>query len=361
MQIILNNYEALKKYLIDKNIRKPFIVCTHSFYKSNLYYKLQMFNKNIIYFDDFKPNPSYDSVCSGLEEFKKNKCDSIIAIGGGSAIDVAKCIKLELDKNIEFIVSPTTAGTGSEATKFAVIYKNGNKTSVEDETLIPNAVFFEDVVLKTLPLYQKKATLLDAFSHAIESIWSVNSTDESKKFASKAIELIVKNMDLYLNNDEASFSKMFEASNLAGKAINITKTTAGHAMCYKLTTLYGISHGHAAMLINSELFPYMIENMEKTVDIRGIDYLNNVFNYIKLLLNNNEYYFKEVLLNLDLYNIDFNIDDIDTLVESVNIERLANNPIKLEKEDIREIYLRLFNKIKESQCESNRFCKGIKR
>ena len=228
-------------------------------------------------------------------------------------MDVAKCIKLysNMDDNknyldqkivlndVKLLAIPTTAGTGSEATKYAVIYYNNEKKSIEHESIIPNYVLFIPQLLKTLPLYQKKSTVLDALSHSIESIWSINSNEESINYSIEAIKIIKENFKDYLNNNEDTFMEMLKASNYAGKAINITKTTAGHALCYKLTSLYNISHGHSAMLVNSILFPYMLNHMEKCIDKRGIEYLKKRFDMI-IDLFNNEDYFKELLKNLDL-------------------------------------------------------------
>ncbi len=384
MQKILNNSSEFEEYLKNNGFKNTLIVCGHSFYRSALFNKVnQIYETNDInktYFDKFTPNPTYEEVCEGLKIFKENECDSIIAIGGGSAIDVAKCIKMFSDMNdeelylnqeikgndIPFITVPTTAGTGSEATHFAVIYYKGEKKSVAHESSIPDAVLFEPSFLKTLPLYQKKSTMLDALSHSIESMWSVNSNDESTKYAKSSIELIIKNMDKYLENDEATFIDILTAANLAGKAINITKTTAGHAMCYKLTSLYGISHGHAAMLINSELYPFMVDNLDKCIDKRGVDHLKNVLTIISQItfnssLEESKDYFRNIVSNLGLYDVDINEDDMEELVRSVNLERLSNHPIKLEKKDLREIYERIFSRIKESKNESNRLSKDIKK
>ena len=350
----LNNYI---KYIDKENI---LLVCDKSFYNTELYKDIKKINKKIICFDDFNPNPTYESVRKGVEIFKKNKCEYIIAIGGGSSMDVAKCIKLysNMDDNknyldqeivlndVKLLAIPTTAGTGSEATKYAVIYYNNEKKSIEHESIIPNYVLFIPQLLKTLPLYQKKSTVLDALSHSIESIWSINSNEESINYSIEAIKIIKENFKDYLNNNEDTFMEMLKASNYAGKAINITKTTAGHALCYKLTSLYNISHGHSAMLVNSILFPYMLNHMEKCIDKRGIEYLKKRFDMI-IDLFENENYFKELLKSLNLYNIDINYNDIDLLVNSVNIERLSNNPIKLEKEDIKTLYLSLFSEVKK--------------
>lgn len=381
MQKILsskNNYIELNNFFKEHSYKNILLVCSNHFYNSNLHKYIEKYTKelniNVFYFDKFEPNPSYESVCLGIEMFNKNNCNFIIAVGGGSAMDVAKCIKLYANMNhnknylkqevipndIEMLAVPTTAGTGSEATKFAVIYYKGEKQSITSESFIPQIVLFDSSFLKTLPLYQKKATVLDAFSHSIESIWSVNSTSESIKYATKAIKIIISNFDEYLLNNNTTFEEMLKASNYAGKAINITKTTAGHAMCYKLTSLYKISHGHAAMMVNSELLPYMIENQEKCIDKRGINHFKNILEIISTALGCSnigdlKLYFANLLKKLDLYDVEINYDDINLLVESVNIERLANNPIKLDNTDINKIYTNLFDKIMEEKNESKRF------
>ncbi len=366
-QIILNNYIKLNEYLKNNNINNIFIVCL-GIIKDLEIYKILENNENIkkTYFTNFKPNPTYESVCEGLNYFKKSQSKFIIAIGGGSALDVAKCIKLfsSLDSNknyleqeyknndIELMAIPTTAGTGSEATRYAVIYHQGIKQSITHDSIIPSIVLFDDNILNTLPLYQKKATFLDALSHAIESFWSINSTKESKDYSKKSIELIINNYREYLKENKDVFNNMLMAANLAGKAINITQTTAGHAMCYKLTSLYGISHGHAAALVNSLLLPYMIENTKKCIDSRGEEYLKEVFYELTTILhlkNLDELkkYLENLLNELDLYNVNVSNNDIDELTKSVNPTRLKNNPVELDEEGIKKIYQKLFKKIEK--------------
>ena len=367
-QIILKNYSELDNYFKEKSINNIFIVCFDIIKDMEIYQVLEKMNIKKTYFMDFLPNPSYESVCKGLDIFKKENTNFILAIGGGSALDVAKCIKLfsSLDSNknyleqtytdndVTLLAVPTTAGTGSEATRYAVIYYNGKKQSITHESIIPSIVLFDSKMLESLPLYQKKATLLDALSHAIESYWSVNSNNESKEYARKAIELIINNYEKYLSEDSSVYSDMLYASNLAGQAINITQTTAGHAMCYKLTSLYGISHGHSASLINSILLPYMIDHIDKCIDNRGKEYLSTIFKELVRIFKLNSFdelkeYLENLLDKLDLYNIQVNDNDLDELVNSVNLDRLKNNPIKLDNNDIREIYTKLFKKIERKK------------
>ena len=184
----------LKEVFEQHSTRQVLFVLGASFRKQKLYGRLLELMKNAgvgcTEFSDFQPNPKYESVVAGIEALRAHHCDFIIAAGGGSAMDVAKCIKLfsemDLSKNcleqeivenaLPLLAIPTTAGTGSEATRFAVIYYQGNKQSVAHPSCVPGWVLMEPELLESLPMYQRKATMLDAFCHAAESFWSVNST-----------------------------------------------------------------------------------------------------------------------------------------------------------------------------------------
>ncbi|MBO5560902.1 MAG: phosphonoacetaldehyde reductase [Firmicutes bacterium] len=364
MQKILspnNDYSELTQYLKENRLNKIFLVCDSSlpFLKINDYFTSlpEKAGIEVVYFNDFKPNPLYESVVKGVDLFLSQNCDAIIAVGGGSAMDVAKCIKLysNMDKNenylkqtivpndIPLLAVPTTAGTGSEATRYAVIYYNDEKQSVADYSCIPSVILLDPSVLKTLPEYQKKSTMLDALCHSIEAFWSVNSTDESKEYSKQAIKLILENLDGYIKNEDTANANMLVAANTAGKAINITQTTAGHAMCYKLTSLYNIAHGHAAALCVKKLFPYMIMHTEKCIDPRGEDCLKTTFEEIAKAMdcldaNEAAQKFEKIVDSLNLTVPKPEQKDFDILTDSVNVTRLKNNPVELDKETIRKLY-----------------------
>ena len=354
-----DNYKELDEWISDK--KKVFLVCDDSLkFLDKFSSKLNDITKPIVRFSNFKPNPHYDSVVEGVELFREHKCDSIIAVGGGSAIDVAKCIKLysncssdgkngswlkedTIPNDIPFLAMPTTAGTGSEATRYAVIYYKGEKQSITSESFIPETVLMDANALKTLPLYQKKATMCDALCHAIESFWSINSTDESKIFSREAIEGVLNNMDGYLNGtDEGNYGMLF-AAHKAGQAINITQTTAGHAMCYKITSLFNCAHGHAAILCDRILFNWMIENTNKCVDPRGEQYLKNTLNEIGVAMGCHDAKSGAEKL-IDIFD-DLSLDvpvatesQFEELKTSVNPVRLKNHPIRLDIETIDRLY-----------------------
>lgn len=356
-----NYYKELDEYFLKLAVKKILLVCGNSIVRLQVNGYFQTLTERIgieiVRFSEFKPNPQYRYVEKGVEFFCRSKCDAIVAVGGGSAMDVAKCIKLYANmdtnmnylkqeivpNNIPLIAIPTTAGTGSETTRFAVIYHEGEKQSVADYSCIPEAVVFDSSTLEFLPDYHRKASMMDALCHAMESFWSVNSTVKSQQYSIQAIRMIMESKEAYLENNNRGNANMLKAANMAGKAINITQTTAGHAMCYKLSSLYGIAHGHAAALCIAKLWPFMIENTDRCIDPRGVDYLKGVFSSIAEAMGCNNV--KEAVSKytniLSFLFLDISKSkeaDYEVLRTSVNFVRLKNNPVWLDEETIDELY-----------------------
>lgn len=357
-------YNELKNILLRYGHKNVLLVCDDAYNFLTIKNTIENLKEivKIYKFNEFKPNPEYNSVCKGIELLHAKNCTCILAIGGGSAIDVAKCIKLfsnmDREKNyleqeiipndILLIAIPTTAGTGSESTRYAVIYYDHEKQSITHESAVPKYAFLAPHLLETLPLYQKKATMLDALCHSVESFWSVNSTTESKELSKKAITLILDNIDAYLANEKSGNLNMMIAANIAGQAINITQTTAGHAMCYKITSMFGLAHGHSAALCLPVIWKYMMCHPDKVADSRGRNYLSGVFDDLSQVLgvDNCEkapLLIESILERLDLIpEIILDEDSLEILTSSVNVTRLKNSPVELNKKDIRSIYSLIF-------------------
>ena len=364
-QKILNGIIHLSEAL--EGATKVFVVCDSSYPFLNIKSDIENMGKPHVLFSDFTPNPVYEDVCKGIDLFQITKCDTLLAIGGGSAIDVAKCIKLavlakegnnaiipplvntrvECDgTKLPFIAIPTTAGTGSESTHNAVMYYEGAKQTVTNDAVLPDIAILEPKVLKTLPLYQKKCTMLDALCQGIESWWSVNSTDESYDYSRQTIELIMANWRAYIfeNNEEAAANIMLGA-NYGGRAINITQTTAAHAMSYKITSLYRLPHGHAVAVGLPEIWQYMLTHMDRCIDPRGSEYLSGIFQRIATAMGCSSVedaiaLFRQMLKEMDIQNpvSEHLPSDILLLTSSVNPIRLKNNPVELDEATIRNLY-----------------------
>lgn len=376
MHKVLKGIDNLKEVLAGFNCKKLFLVVDSSFPFLNIKEQIEPIAIEKVFFSDFTPNPLYEQVVKGVKLLREEKCDAILAVGGGSAIDVAKCIKLAVVSKegtealipplvstmveipelatLPLIAIPTTAGTGSESTHNAVMYYKDAKQTVTSDAILPDVAILEPSVLKTLPLYQKKCTMMDALCQGIESWWSVNSTDESKEYSKKAVELIMANWEAYVfENETNAMEQIMIAANYAGRAINIAQTTAAHAMSYKITSLYKLPHGHAVAMCLPEIWKYMIENMDKCCDIRGIEYLNKIFIQIAVEMgcasaNDAIILFRRMMAKQNLLkpSIESSVRDLEILYPSVNPVRLKNNPIKLSLDGIINVYSKIINKQK---------------
>ena len=368
MQKIINGIAQLPAILKEVGCEKLFLVVDSSYPFLNIKNDIEALPvKESVMFSDFTPNPLYEQVCNGIELLKSSNCDTIIAVGGGSAIDVAKCIKLAVlaeegnaaiipplvntrvacdGAKLPFIAIPTTAGTGSESTHNAVMYYEGAKQTVTNDGVLPDYAILEPSVLKTLPLYQKKCTMMDALCQGIESWWSVNSTEESYEYSRKTIELIMANWRKYIfENDDEAAKQIMLAANYGGRAINITATTAAHAMSYKITSLYKLPHGHAVAVCLPEIWEYMISHMDNCIDKRGKEYLHDIFNDISASMGcagptEAITLFRDMMQDMELKNpiAENRKQELDVLSTSVNPVRLKNNPIQIDQETAKVLY-----------------------
>lgn len=351
--IITDDYYSELLNILKKD-EPVFIVSSKSMTK-NIISKVSQITKKYIIFNNYNPNPTFEDIMLGKELFVDSKANTIIAIGGGSSIDVAKCIKAFtninseediINKNykysdIKLIAIPTTSGTGSESTEVAIMYYKGEKTSVDHPSDLPNYAILDNTLLITLPEYQKKSVMLDALCQSIEAYWSKNRSTLSKRYSKKSIELIIKNYKEYLNNDLNALKNIQIAANLSGKAITLAKTTAPHTMCYRLTTKHNIAHGHAVALTlihHWKLITELCDDKTKTMlkelsNIIGFDNIEQSIIYIENIIN-----------EMNLPNPIITEDDIKYLSDGVDLKRLYNHPIPLTYEDIYNIFSKLITK-----------------
>jgi len=232
-------------------------------------------NIDYFVFDQVTPDPTTETVNSGLTLYRENQCDSFIAIGGGSVMDCAKGIAASITKNRDikklkglfqirkslppFIAIPTTAGTGSEATLVAVITdsKKKQKFTVVDPVLVPDVAIVDPLLMVGLPAKITAETGLDALTHAIESYSGLHSTDLTKAYSSDAVKRIFNYLpSAYKDgNDLDARREMSIASFNAGVAFTRTSIGYVHAIAHQLGGYYHIPHG----LANAVILPYIME------------------------------------------------------------------------------------------------------
>lgn len=298
-------------------------------------------------FFDFSENPKYEDVLVGIDLLSRSNANIIIAIGGGSVLDMAKLIRffssyegsiengvyLKKANVIPLIALPTTAGTGAETTHFAVVYKNKVKYSVEHEYVLPDyAIVYPQLTYKN-SAYLTACAGFDALAQAIEAYWNKNATEESDMFAKKAINMLWSNLPIAVNAPNNNVRNLVsEGAYWAGRAINITKTTAPHAFSYPFTSYYGYPHGHALALVFPYIAAYNLSEYARKDDI---------FAMIDCPNDDVENYFKEYIriIGLDMRREDD--IDLELIISNINIDRLKNNPIDITKQNSLEIFNRL--------------------
>lgn len=353
----------LKMVLKQNKVTRPFFVIDKAYpFLSIKEYIDSLKLKKAIYFDAFSPNPKYEEVLDALEVFKSNKCDFIIAIGGGSCLDVAKSIKgfAPLKENyltsvigpspIKLLAIPTTAGTGSESTHFSVFYVQGEKYSLDSDYILPEYVILDSTLLRTLPRTQKFATMLDALCQATESYYACGSNETSEQYALKAIKMILSNYKNYLfGYEEKAAKNIMLGASLAGRAINISKTTAAHAMSYKLTSKFNIPHGLAVSLCLPHVFDFMKNHLDQVRNGISKRTLQAKFHKLEQLYSRltgqSVKDFIEDLTRMVIPDKGVANDHITLLelTKSVNVDRLSNNPIQLNEEDLLNLYAIILN------------------
>lgn len=229
-----------------------------------------------------------------LSTLIKAPVNGYIAVGGGTVIDTTKLLR-GLNP-IPFLAIPTTAGTGAEATRFAVFYKDGTKHSADNVGYLPTDQILIPEFCDSAPAYQKASCAFDAYAQAVESLWAKGATEESKGYAFKALDCMKQGEQLL-------------GAYWAGRAIDISRTTAAHAFSYYMTSAYGIPHGHAVYM----MFPYICKANGHPEYIKEIPELQTLKSFIN-----------EKGLNWSAF--------IDDLFLNVNAQRLSNNPCEVTKE-----------------------------
>ena len=302
-------------------------------------------------FSAFHPNPDFADCAAGAALYRAAGCDGLISLGGGSAMDTAKGVKAMLlardedaalrsqlpeDVKLPHIAIPTSAGTGAEATQIAVVYVDNQKVSLSHPALLPDGIVHDGSLLDTLPDYHRKSCALDALCQGIESYWARNATEDSRVHAYLAILGVLDNLRAYLAGDQHAQDEMMEAAYRSGRAIQISRTTAAHAMSYQLTKKLGYAHGHACMLT----LPYLWEHLATQEEALPI-----LMELADRMCLGNEAMAPRLLKGL---LIDLGMEPkgrpdeatLDALADSVNVERLSNHPEALTREELRRMYAR---------------------
>ena len=324
-------------------------------------------------FHDVVPDAPVDKISNGVKKFLEYKPEAIVAVGGGSAIDSSKAIRefaLKIDHygEVGLIAVPTTSGTGSEVTSFAVVNDTEAKVKypLVSESLTADEAILDAELVKSVPPAITADTGMDVFTHALEAYVSTAHNEFSSALAEKAIEICgVFLLRAYLDgNDMHARQKMHVASCLAGLAFNSASLGITHSMAHQLGAIFHIPHGRA----NAMLLPHIVEfnaNINKHSRSQK-EYLPSVKRYANIahilgLSNYNEVMSVRSLVNWIQFmqkemNIPLTIQEIGTITPDAYfaaVDKMADaaladactatNPRVPAKEDIIKIYTKLWS------------------
>jgi alcohol dehydrogenase class IV len=344
-----NNWQSeLNKSIKNLKISAPIIVTTPG--NRNRLSLDSKFDPQSI-FSDFGSNPNFEDCINVIEFCQKNIFDGVIALGGGSAMDLAKVVvahlclgksdiyelieyKEKFPRTIPSIFLPTTHGTASEVTMWGTIWnmKEKKKYSISHPSLYPNIAILDGNLTMSLPLDISITTVMDALSHSFEAIWNVNSNQFSSDLAIEAISIILQNVNRLKKNpsDKLARKKLLNASNKAGLAFSNTKTAAAHSISYPLTIHFGIPHGIASSITILELLNINKKSINPVIDkLLKI----NMISYDQLISKIKSIPIGVVPFSLSEWGV--KEEDLDLIVDhSFTSDRIENNIIKLSKNDI---------------------------
>lgn len=344
-----------------KNKRVFFITGKNSYLKSsaNLNFKLISKKNDCAFYFKKEYIPQYKELKIILNKINKFKPHFIFGIGGGCVLDYSKLSKILYQKNnikkiiknnsisknnykVKLYLFPTTAGSGSEATTFSAIYFNNNKMSYDNKKNIVDKIIYLPKVLTKCTKYNRSSSGIDAFNQSLESIFSRSSNSKSINYSKKSLELIFKFLIKHINNPNSITSKqMARAAFYSGKAINIAKTNAPHALSYPFTYYFNIDHGYAVSLTFLNVLKFNFKNMNNSFNpkilknrFRFVFKIFKVKNINSLIDKVKKIYEKaDVRTNFKEYNIDIRKEK-KLIIKNVNLQRLNNNPVLIEKKDL---------------------------
>ena len=346
-----------KRTILLLNIKAPIIVTSPGNRK-----RLDidsLFSPNSI-FSEIKSNPTFDDCDKIIEFCEKNNFDGVIAIGGGSAMDLAKVAISYLSlnkknlselinynkpypKKISSIFLPTTHGTASEVTMWGTLWnmKEKKKYSISNFSLYPSIAILDGNLTKSLPLDISIITTMDALSHSFEAIWNKNSNKISTSYAITAITQILKNIESFKKNPNSiKIRNIFlNASTTSGLAFSNTATAAAHSISYPLTINYGIPHGVASSMplvpllkINSKMIAGPLKKIYFNLKLSDLDELIH-----KIMLT------PKNIISYKLRDWGVKKDDLDLIVEqSFTKGRMDNNITQLTNYDIKSLLEEIF-------------------
>jgi alcohol dehydrogenase class IV len=307
-------------------------------------------------FSDISPNPDISEVNKCSERIRAKGTDIIIALGGGSSLDLAKAASIAVpdiaafhgtgkdvpSEHIPIIAVPTTSGTGSEVTCVSVLTdrRTGKKAPIVSDSFYPKAALIDPELTLSVPPHVTASTGIDVLCHAVEGYWSKGHQSICDALAVHAIKTVFAYLPTAYREPENRFAreKLAEASVMAGLAFTLPKTTSSHACSFPLTSIYRIPHGEACGL-TLDFFARVNAADSRTVELAallgysGVDAFADAIDELK----------KAIGLRTGLSDLHLTDEQTVELVQLSHHPNLDNNPVKITDEILFDLYEKLKN------------------
>ena len=362
-EIAFANLEQMKRRLLDLNAKHLLLIMgkdAADWWELHGFLKEMEQRFSLLWLQTDVANPDQNDVKEALAEVGANDLDAIIAIGGGSVIDLAKAVSAfyEKEKNtsytveeiteairsksyqkknsfVDIIAVPSTAGTGSEVTQWATVWDCGktSKFSIDAPGLKPALALIVPDLTLTLPKKLVLSTALDAVAHAVEAFWSRHTNPLVKDLSLEAVRVITANLEAALNHpqDYSLREKLCRGSLLAGLAFSQTRTTACHSISYPLSFLHGVPHGFAAAMTLAAVAEI---NKEKTANYDELEAVFAPYGGLQKWMDA----VCTGTVELRLHTFGISEGDIENIVRyAFTAGRMDNNPVDLSELDVQEI------------------------
>lgn len=362
----IHKFRSFKEFAEDFNLGKDDFILTHEVIFDSFIKELNL-QADFIFQEKYGAEPSDEMINQIISDQKNNKYKRIVAIGGGSVIDIAKILALKdvrdsleifdkkapIIKDKELIIVPTTCGTGSEVTNISIAEIKSRQTKMGlavDELYAEHAVLIPEL-LYGLPYKFFLYSSIDALIHAVESYLSPKSNSYTEMYAAEAIRIIIEGykqiIDKGQNHSKSLIEDFLVASNYAGIAFGNAGVGAVHALSYPLGGVYHVAHGEANYQFFMEVFRVYntkspngkIEKLKRLIaENLSITLDDNVFEELEKVLN-------KLIEKNKLSSYGMKIEEIELFTDGV-IEKqqrlLVNNYVALTRDDILNIYKKLY-------------------
>tara|TARA_Y100001936_G_scaffold253940_1_gene322552 strand:- start:20890 stop:22017 length:1128 start_codon:yes stop_codon:yes gene_type:complete len=310
-------------------------------------------SEKVVFYEGVSSHPVPQDIDNAVNVAVSNKCDVVIGIGGGSVMDVAKCVALLSTQpapvkeflrgdqvikipGIPCIAVPSTAGTGSEVTKWATVWDpiEKRKYSLDHDFLYPKVALVDPTLTYSMPDWVTATTGLDALTQAIEAYWSKASQPTSDMYALASVSKIINNLkQAFDSGDPFARREVAAGSLMAGQAFSNTRTTICHSLSYPMTANWGIVHGQAVSITlpvfleaNAEV---LAVKMDSLLDALEVSRLGDGVSLIRNLM-------EETGLKTRFNGLGIDEAGLSKVIEEGYYpERADNNPVEYTPQEIR--------------------------